>query len=96
VDIDARRGLHFPQDATGGYLGHHPRDSEDAVAQLEMLRAAGAEYLVLPSTASWWLEHYVGFGEHLRAHYPVTELDDCTIFTLEGEREEGLARRAVG
>jgi GT2 family glycosyltransferase len=96
VDIDARRGLHFPQDATGGYLGHHPRDSEDAVAQLETLRAAGAEYLVLPSTASWWLEHYVGFGEHLRAHYPVTELDDCTIFTLEGEREEGLARRAVG
>jgi GT2 family glycosyltransferase len=96
VNIDARQGLHFPQDATGGYLGHHPRDSEDAVAQLETLRAAGAEYLVLPSTASWWLEHYVGFGEHLRANYPVTELDHCTIFTLEDERDQGLARRAVG
>jgi GT2 family glycosyltransferase len=96
VDIDARQGLHFPQDATGGYLGHHPRDSEDAVAQLETLRATGAEYLVLPSTASWWLEHYAGFGEHLRARYPVTELDDCTIFKLDGEPDEGLARRAVG
>jgi GT2 family glycosyltransferase len=95
VDIDSRQGLHFPQDETGRYLGHHPRDSEDAVEQLERLRAAGAEYLVLPSTASWWLEHYFDFGEHLRTRYPVTELDDCTIFKLEGQRGERFARGAV-
>jgi GT2 family glycosyltransferase len=95
VSIDAFDGCHFPQDATGGYLGHHPRDSQDAVAQLESLRASGAEYLVLPSTAYWWLDHYADFAEHLHARYPVTKLDVCAIFQL-ADRSEKLARGAAG
>jgi GT2 family glycosyltransferase len=74
---------HFPQDPGGGYLGHHPRDSKDAIERLENLRAAGAEFLVLPSISYWWLEHYQGFAEHLRRRYPVTDLDVCSIYRLD-------------
>jgi GT2 family glycosyltransferase len=81
VDLEGRDGRHFPQDTAGGYLGHHPRDSADAVARLEALRAGGAEYLVLPAASSWWLDHYTGFAEHL-ARYPATELEAGQIFEL--------------
>jgi GT2 family glycosyltransferase len=94
VDLDGRDGRHFPQDAEGGYLGHHPRDSDDAVARLEALRAGGAEYLVLPSPASWWLDHYDGFAEHLRSRYPATELETCSIFRLGSVSADGVLGEA--
>lgn len=91
LELEGRKARHFPQDGAGGYLGHHPRDSDDAVERLESLRAAGADYLVLPSTAYWWLDHYAGFAEHLRGHYPAIERDACTIFKLAGDRSGKLA-----
>jgi GT2 family glycosyltransferase len=94
VDLEGRDAHHFPQDAKGGYLGHHPRDSDDAVARLEALRARGAEYLVLPTSASWWLEHYGGFAEHLRRCYPATELETCSIFRLESSTADGVLEEA--
>lgn len=78
-DLDAG---HFPQDAEGRYLGHHPHDSEDAIAQLEALRADGAEYLVLPETSSWWLDHYEGLAARLGERCEATELGFCTIYRL--------------
>lgn len=56
--LERRRGEHFPQTQTGLYAGHYPADGDEAVAHLEQLRAAGAEYLVIPAEARWWLEHY--------------------------------------
>jgi GT2 family glycosyltransferase len=91
LELEGRDAHHFPQGRAGGYLGHHPRDSEDAVKRLESLRTAGADYLVLPSTAYWWLDHYAGFAEHLRGHYPAIERDACTIFSLAGDRGGRLA-----
>lgn len=58
--LDRRRGEHFPQTQTGLYAGHYPADAEEAVAHLEALKEAGAEYLVIPAEARWWLEHYPG------------------------------------
>jgi len=84
VALGARAAGHFPQDRGGAYLGHHPRDSEDAIAQLERLREDGAGYLVLPATAYWWLDHYRGFAAHLRGRYPAADRDACTIFELAG------------
>jgi GT2 family glycosyltransferase len=95
VELADRVGGHFPQSPDGGYLGHHPGDSAEAVAQLEKLRAGGAEYLVLPSTAFWWLEHYGGFAEHLRERYPVVALGACAIYGLAGDRSAELAGEAV-
>ncbi len=94
VDLEGREGHHFPQDSGGGYLGHHPADSADAITRLEALRAGGAEYLVLPSTSSWWLDHYASFAEHLRRNYPVDDLDVCVIFRLR-DGADGTVREAA-
>jgi hypothetical protein len=75
-----RRGWHFPQDESGGYVGYHPRDSEAAIEALEALRARGADFLALPATATWWLTHYAEFAEHLGRHYDkLTERPDAGI-----------------
>jgi GT2 family glycosyltransferase len=95
VELEDRRAGHFPQDPGGGYLGHHPRDSEDAIERLEDLRARGADYLVLPSTSYWWLDHYSGFAEHLRERYPVTDTGPCSIYGLSNARA-ACAREADG
>ena len=44
----------------------------------------GAQYLVLPSTSRWWLDHYAGFRQHLEHTYPVvTQREDtCRIYSL--------------
>jgi GT2 family glycosyltransferase len=95
LDLGDANVQHFPQDGLGRYLGHHPRDSDDAVERLESLRSAGADYLVLPSTAYWWLDHYAGFAEHLRARYQVIEGDSCAIFRLTPDRSGKLAGEVV-
>ena len=63
--LDGRPAGHFPQVATGAYAGHHPDDSAAAIAELERLVDAGWRYLVFPSTALWWLDHYSGLRRHL-------------------------------
>jgi GT2 family glycosyltransferase len=66
-----RRGWHFPQGDDGGYAGHYPADSEACIAELERLREHGADFLLIPKTALWWLEHYSRFAEHLEQRYAV-------------------------
>jgi GT2 family glycosyltransferase len=95
VELEDRQAGHFPQDRSGGYLGHHPRDSEDAIERLEELRARGADYLVLPSTSYWWLEHYRDFAKHLREHYPATDTGACSIYGLR-RAQAGRTREAGG
>jgi GT2 family glycosyltransferase len=82
LDLGEVEAAHFPQDPEGSYLGHHPQDSEAALAHLEELREQGAGFLVVPTTASWWLDHYEGFAEHLRGRCTATELSYCTIYRL--------------
>jgi glycosyltransferase involved in cell wall biosynthesis len=84
LQLGDRHGWHFPQAANGVYAGYHPKDSEAAIAHLEALRAKGAEYLLLPSTAGWWLEHYEGFRRHLEEQGRLIseEADSCRIFAL--------------
>ena len=65
VTLAGRQGAHFPQGPDRGYAGYRPADGDAAVEHLEELRAAGAEYLVVPETARWWLDHYAALREHL-------------------------------
>lgn len=95
VDFGEIDAGHFPQDSAGRYLGHHPRDGEDALAQLEELRQRGAGYLVLPATSYWWLDHYEELAAHLRDRCTATELGFCTIFELAPQRQSAL-REKVG
>ena len=91
VDLPCQ-GWHFPQLAHGGYAGHHPADSADAIAQLEALRAKGGDFLVVPATMFWWFDHYREFSLHLEHHYCLL-IDDpqtCKIFAL---RQHDYVRR---
>lgn len=69
------------------YAGYYPSGSCEAIAQLEGLRAQGAQYLLFPQTAFWWIEHYPEFARHLESRYRQivrrndTE-DACMIFDL--------------
>jgi hypothetical protein len=62
-----RQGWHFPDWSLlpGGY----PRDSDIAIEHLEQLRQRGADYLLFPSAAFWWLEYYENFRRHLDDNY---------------------------
>jgi GT2 family glycosyltransferase len=88
LELEPRRALHFPPSEEGGWAGYHPATAEDAVAQLEEMRTAGGQFLLLPSTGLWWLEHYGAFGEHLERNYPVVVRDEetCVIYSLNGDR----------
>jgi len=78
-----RRAGHFPQGPDGGYLGYHPPDAVAAVGHLLELAAAGWEYLLIPATALWWLDHYIGFRAHLARSCAVVHRDtDCVIVAL--------------
>jgi hypothetical protein len=84
LHLDGRRAWHFPRSDDGSYAGHHPADSHDAIAQLEEERTAGAEYIVFPATAAWWLDHYEEFRRHLDGNYErrLSDPEICVVFDL--------------
>jgi SAM-dependent methyltransferase len=65
LELDGRRGLHFPQLDDGTYAGYYPATSEEAIEHLEELHGRGAEYLVVPAPQLWWLDHYAELREFL-------------------------------
>jgi hypothetical protein len=100
LDLDGRRGWHFPQTNEGVYAGHHPGGSEEAIAHLESLSVKGAEYFLVPATARWWLDHYKDFRRHLERWYRVVvdEEDTCVLFSLReppAERPSAAEERAA-
>jgi GT2 family glycosyltransferase len=91
LQLDGRRGLHFPQAEDGGWAGHHPADSGEAISHLESLRGQGAEFLVVPPIYLWWLSYYDGLRRHLDVHYSVVVSDDRAgaIFSLKSRVQAG-------
>jgi len=88
LQLNGRRTWHFPCAEDGTYLWHHPETGAEAIARLEALRGQGAQYLLLPATAFWWLEFYREFGEHLRQHYPeILRKPSCRVFALQPRDE---------
>jgi GT2 family glycosyltransferase len=85
LDLGGRRAWHFPRSADGVYAGYYPADSAAAVEHLEELRRAGVEYLLLPSTAFWWLDHYSEFADFLTTRHTAIFADcDCRLYKLMG------------
>lgn len=76
LELNGRRAMHFPQGEDGGWSGHHPADSAEAVGHLEQLREQGAGYLVVPPTYRWWLDHYEGLRQHLQSRYRAVRFDE--------------------
>ena len=84
VCFDGRRGWHFPRTEEGFYAGHYPADSREAIAQLEAVRQEGGDFLLLPRTGFWWLDHYDELRAHLAEHYAEVARDDtCVLFSLK-------------
>ena len=83
VTFEGREGWHFPRTAEGWHAGSHPADGAEAVRHLESLRASGADWLVVPAHATWWIRDYPEFGEHLRRSYRVAHGGDgCVLYDL--------------
>jgi len=82
--LDGRAAWHFPQAADGAYAGYYPVNSAEAISHLEALRTKGGAYLLFPSTAFWWFEHYAGFKQYLDRHYQeiAPRPDTCIVFDL--------------
>ena len=55
--------------------------------------ALGAQYLLIPQTALWWLEHYVGFRHHLEQRYRlvIQSPDACLVYSLRRATERTAA-----
>ncbi len=85
VRLDGYRAWHFPRDESGVYAGHHPASSAEAIAHLRRLYAKGAQYLVFPWTAGWWLTHYTELAKHLdTAHRLVVAQEGvCVVYELQ-------------
>lgn len=101
LQIERATAWHFPRGADGGWAGHYPADGSDAVAQIEAVRRAGADYLLLPRTAFWWLDHYSGLRQHLRQHgEEVARTSDLYLYRLRdaarGEDLSGSRHSAEG
>lgn len=82
LKLDGRQGAHFPQVAGGVYAGHHPADSGEAIAELEQLGSAGAEFVVIPRTSLWWLDYYGGLRTYLEERGAVAQSEACVIYRL--------------
>jgi hypothetical protein len=81
--LDGMNAWHFPQVEDGTYAGYYPANGDEAVLQLERLRAKGADFLVFPRTAFWWLDHYNALKHHLEERCELVSRDDtCIVFAL--------------
>jgi hypothetical protein len=81
LHLSQREGWHFPD--RGLMPGGYPSDSDAAIHHLEELRQRGAEYIVFPSAAFWWLDYYEGFRQYLDARCKrISEDENCVIYNL--------------
>jgi hypothetical protein len=86
VDLADRNAWPFPQDENGNQLAPSEAGA-DAVAQLESLRSAGAEYIVFPKGHLEWLEYQAPeLQNHLENRYREIVGDGayCAIYALDG------------
>lgn len=94
LEIEGREARCFgPVDAEGAGRAR-PADSAEAIAWLERQRALGAEYVVFPSAAFWWLDAYPAFRYHLErvSRASIHRRDSCRIYALQ---PPGVAAGAV-
>ena len=91
--LDGHHAWHFPQTAGGVYAGFHPKDSADAIQHLAELRTKGAEYLLFPKTAFWWLDHYAGLKNQLESRHTLICRDEaCVIYGLTASADHERAK----
>ncbi len=93
--LGIERPAHFPYGASDKEPGPRPSDSEEAIALLEQEIRAGAEYLLVPATASAWLSSYPGFADYLRERFSTQEEGPCMLVQLRGLEPEIKPARLI-
>jgi glycosyltransferase involved in cell wall biosynthesis len=91
--LGPRTAWHFPRADDGRYAGYYPSDGPTAVAALDEAQAKGGEFLVVPRTAAWWLDHYPELRRRLEDGcrlVPQTG-DDCVVYDLRGAGRGSVA-----
>jgi hypothetical protein len=84
AQLRGRTVLPFPEQDDGEWAGN-PGDDEDALGELERLRAEGVPYLGFAWPAFWWFDTYPRFTRELRTQLPViVEDDDLVLFGTKG------------
>jgi len=91
LDLGGRSVYPFTQNTNGRAA---PENDRAAIRQLELRRAEGAEYLLLPNTAIWWLEYFPEFKRHLEkcCRLVVAEQHVCMIWDIRGKKAKPTAR----
>jgi hypothetical protein len=88
--LGPHRAAPFPQTPGGRYDRERPADGAAAVAHLETLRGRGAQFLVWPEPAFWWLKEHPELRRHLDTHYRNVHADaDCVIYQLNRPPADG-------
>jgi SAM-dependent methyltransferase len=88
--LEGRKTWALPRDKHGLYAGPYPGTDADAVAQVEAVRTDGAQFLLIPGHALWWLDYYEGLRRHLVSSYRIVLRDEsCLIFALHREGDSG-------
>lgn len=78
----------FPRSVPGVSADYTDISDDDAIAQLNALVAAGAEYLVVPSPALAWLANHPALTQHLADNHGlvVDERGVVTVYALSSQR----------
>jgi hypothetical protein len=84
LQLGDRQTEPFPRSAPGISADYTDVSDVDAIAQLDALRAAGAEYLVVPGPAQPWLTNHPRLERHLDERYDAIarERGVVTIYAL--------------
>ena len=90
LKLKGRKASHFPR-GEGDLAGHRYLDSTAAIGHLEVQRAKGGAFLILPQTSFFWLENCREFRQHLDACYKQAWRDEyCIIYQLACPEESVL------
>jgi glycosyltransferase involved in cell wall biosynthesis len=83
LNLDRCTAWHFPLGKNHQFAGYYPKDSAEAIRELEAVRAKGGGFLLVPKTGFWWLDHYTDFRAHLMNRYRLIHRDEsCILFEL--------------
>jgi SAM-dependent methyltransferase len=93
LHLDGRPTWPLPRDKRGVYSGPYPANDGEAIAQVESARLEGAQFLLLPRSAFWWLDYYEALRRHLAGSFRVVfrDEDTCMIIALHHETDSPSA-----
>ena len=88
LSLGAADTEHFPGDENGEWLGWYPANGDQATAFLEKAVERRVEDLLLPHTATWWLQKYPELADRLARDWRELVRDDgtCVVYQRLGER----------